>query len=614
MDQSGKADYYTIVIGHRLLLPSQFIPQILDERDGVLRKDPNTGKPKKIYIEPRELQNVKDKLIAGWATKKPNLDSLPRHFRTLINAVKAFMATRPSALWWHNENNDHCSEFGGPHFHLVVSASLFDGQKVRPHCHSKYRDIVAAVKLINNQVSESRESNNCYIRQQVVKREVSRIIAHLHVSPRKFMGCNDRVLAKICKRTKPNVELGDFDDLVESGSESSEDEKTPALDDYDTICGVQPATYNNIVEKDHQIVRKKRSANDVSDSSDDEDLPPPSKKMAQVIKDADTIKETKADRLYLIVKNLVELCQQYNWQDICRFYMSAECKESKEWAPASYAWARMMAKASTKTITARAAEELQNELASASFETILEKFKSRPFMPGDKPVMTLLESLDWFFEWLTFQGLDAGDFCCSIFNVIDRRLPKKNAVLLIGPSNAGKTAIVQKSLKGLFPVYGEVKNLSATSTFVWEELLAKRVGFIDEGACAPSNVETFKRVLEGDKVTIDSKHQKDVMLTPPPLIISSNYELYRYSPADRDAINNRIERYEVKKMEKLAEMTHQMNPGIWAVLYKIYQAESFTDDDGNFNSDSVVITYEKAVAAVYDETRISPPDFSADVD
>nr|WCD44334.1 MAG: nonstructural protein 1 [Duck parvovirus] len=124
------------------------------------------------------------------------------------------------------------------------------------------------------------------------------------------------------------------------------------------------------------------------------------------------------------------------------------------------------------------------------------------------------------------------DFC--LYQWITKYQPKRNTLILEGPSNTGKTTFFL-GLKSICP-HGEIVN---GLTFNFEGLQEQYWGLWDEPLCAPEVVEKFKQIAGGETTQIPVKFKKPATLPRTPILVCTNTPLWRWCPNQETMLRNR---------------------------------------------------------------------------
>nr|WCD44336.1 MAG: nonstructural protein 1 [Duck parvovirus] len=135
---------------------------------------------------------------------------------------------------------------------------------------------------------------------------------------------------------------------------------------------------------------------------------------------------------------------------------------------------------------------------------------------------------------LLTQGILPSDFDYCVYQWITKATPKRNTIILEGPSNTGKTTF-WLGLKAICP-HGEIVN---GLTFNFEGLVEQYWGLWDEPLCSPEVVEKFKQIAGGEVTQIPIKFKKPATLPRVPILVCTNTPLWRWCPNQEQMLRNR---------------------------------------------------------------------------
>lgn len=182
----------------------------------------------------------------------------------------------------------------------------------------------------------------------------------------------------------------------------------------------------------------------------------------------------------------------------------------------------------------------------------------------DDPIndMTVEESLDLFKRWCNYQDIDYDEFCSTIFAVMDRKTSKRNTVLILGPSNSGKTVMITKPLTRICRHFGQVGNRGNASEFVFMECVDKRMISIDECLMNKDMLEDVKLLFGGEQMRVAVKFEGHAIIKRTPCIVTSNAAPWQLDYSQKTPIVNRCFIYDVKYWDGLIGMK-DINPKMW---------------------------------------------------
>lgn len=138
-------------------------------------------------------------------------------------------------------------------------------------------------------------------------------------------------------------------------------------------------------------------------------------------------------------------------------------------------------------------------------------------------------------QCLLHQGIDVELFDELFYNWITCTSPKKNTLVLWGPSNTGKSTFIA-GLKQVIP-WGEIVN---SNTFAFEALVGNKFGVWEEPLISPELAEKAKQVFEGMETAIPVKYKKPCKLPRTPIIMTTNHAPWRFCTKEEDMFRNRM--------------------------------------------------------------------------
>ncbi|KAF8789384.1 Initiator protein NS1 like protein [Argiope bruennichi] len=144
--------------------------------------------------------------------------------------------------------------------------------------------------------------------------------------------------------------------------------------------------------------------------------------------------------------------------------------------------------------------------------------------------------------YLSYQGINPGDFFMDMWNILFRTSGKINVCCLYGQSNSGKTTFI-RPLLNIF-TFGEVVS---GGQFMFQNCINKELLIWEEPLIGPDYVEMCKRVFEGMTTQVPVKFKPAQTLYRTPLLITTNKSLWYYCSGDEAALSNRLVQYDFNK-------------------------------------------------------------------
>ena len=198
-----------------------------------------------------------------------------------------------------------------------------------------------------------------------------------------------------------------------------------------------------------------------------------------------------------------------------------------------------------------------------TWEDILTKTPQAVFEKST--VLDIDESVQWIYKILAHNNINVKDFTNTLCAVMNRNFPKKNAIMLHGPPNAGKT-LLGNSIANSALYSTTISQMSGKSSFEFADMSGQRCVLINEPKITDVTIEMFKNILEGQPVTIDVKYKAAQTLVRVPIILCSNQNLAYYTSSrsvNERAIEARVTKYTLKEMPELVDCKAQLHPLAW---------------------------------------------------
>jgi len=193
------------------------------------------------------------------------------------------------------------------------------------------------------------------------------------------------------------------------------------------------------------------------------------------------IKDTPADRMVNILK---WLCRRYNVSTFEELQIEISKLPSDD--PILLRWQKLQHRPGISAKIQSISNEFCMEYVQASFLTLSQNFLDSHNV---NDYASMKNSLNIWFKWVQGQTIDPAEFLWEIAVVIDKILPKRNAISIVGPSNAGKTVVIAQPLIQLCRYCGSVGSAATSGNFTWQECALKRLIAVDEAVFAPEHQE-----------------------------------------------------------------------------------------------------------------------------
>ena len=169
----------------------------------------------------------------------------------------------------------------------------------------------------------------------------------------------------------------------------------------------------------------------------------------------------------------------------------------------------------------------------------------------------------WLEKILNWNSISMDNFTMDITNIIDKKFPKINSLWLQGPSNAGKSLLLNSiTLSTRFTVC--IQDFTEDNNFPFNDAPGKRTLFINEPSIGPKRVELLKNAMEGqNNLAINVKNLKGITLPRTPIFMASNKDLWEFCRSEKNTLLNRLIYYPLKEFPELIHCEKQLNPNMW---------------------------------------------------
>lgn len=190
----------------------------------------------------------------------------------------------------------------------------------------------------------------------------------------------------------------------------------------------------------------------------------------------------------------------------------------------------------------------------------------------DTKCYSIYQSIKWVMRILEHNAIHPQTFCHDVYQIMNKVLPKKNCLMVIGEPQAGKTYLLSSIAKSAI-YYSTVQSISGKSSFELQDMLDTRCALINEPLITDATFETMKNVLEGQPVTIDKKFKAGSTLHRTPCFVATNFNLCNYTtkPAqNRKALEARTTTYSFATFPDLVDAILPLNPKCWFYMIRHY--------------------------------------------
>lgn len=182
-----------------------------------------------------------------------------------------------------------------------------------------------------------------------------------------------------------------------------------------------------------------------------------------------------------------------------------------------------------------------------------------------KDYMSIDDSVRVINNWCSFQGFDVHEVTETVIEILDRRRPKKNTLLLLGETNSGKTILFTEPISALCTFVGRLTAAGQSSEFYYQDCVNQRLITVDEIMLTREMLQIFKVLLGGEDMNANTKHTRACQMERTPVIMTTNHAPWELSPGDKITILNRCYHLETKACPFLKKVG-KIHPLAWPKL------------------------------------------------
>lgn len=187
----------------------------------------------------------------------------------------------------------------------------------------------------------------------------------------------------------------------------------------------------------------------------------------------------------------------------------------------------------------------------------------------DKYYFTPTESLEVVNNLLNYQFNanedEIRDFIANVYLICEKEIPKKNCIVIMSPSCAGKNFFFD-AIVHFYLNFGQIGNFNKYCNFPLMDCVNRRIVIWNEPHAEPSAFETLKCIFGGDTTNVKVKYAEDAIMQRTPIIVLTNNYIF---PKDK-AFKSRIIRYDWNTCDILKEYKKKPHPLVWPLLLSKY--------------------------------------------
>ncbi|XP_074602247.1 uncharacterized protein LOC141855938 [Brevipalpus obovatus] len=223
----------------------------------------------------------------------------------------------------------------------------------------------------------------------------------------------------------------------------------------------------------------------------------------------------------------------------------------------------------------RACSTIRRKTSQLSLNQLWELYKGKkPYFQArdENYYYSLQDSIDVLQSVIDFQyGGDASTrFITKLFNIVEKRIPKKNAMVVVGPPNCGKSYFFD-AVCSMFWNVGALKNMVRGEPFPFNDVPNRRICIWNEPNVVSGAMEDLKMLFGGDPLVCNVKFSPFTQVMRTPIIVTSNNQIIQ---ENNPAFKTRCYFEYWKTCPMLKE--HKMKPYPMAMFYVFAKYHCFT--------------------------------------
>lgn len=167
-------------------------------------------------------------------------------------------------------------------------------------------------------------------------------------------------------------------------------------------------------------------------------------------------------------------------------------------------------------------------------------------------------------------------FVKQLWDVMERKVPKKNTIYVVSPPSSGKNFFFDAVVSFYLNV-GVIANFSKYNQFPLNDCPNRRVLYWNEPNFTESAIFTLKKLLGGDLLKVNIKFGGHQTIYKTPVVMLSNVDVLR-----DNSFLDRVYAYNWKAAPFLKKYKKKLHPFLWPLLIKKY----ITNQDIEWNIDN----------------------------
>ena len=159
------------------------------------------------------------------------------------------------------------------------------------------------------------------------------------------------------------------------------------------------------------------------------------------------------------------------------------------------------------------------------------------------------------------------DFVSTLYNVLERKVPKLNCIVVHSPSSAGKNFLFD-AIRDYYINTGQITTANKHDRFAFMEMARRRLAFWNEPNYSPEFLDCLKELLGGDKTVVQVKNDRHMPVFRTPVIcLTNNIVSFMTDPCFAD----RVKVFNWRAAPYLVDYKKKPNPLATYELFKKYK-------------------------------------------
>lgn len=158
-------------------------------------------------------------------------------------------------------------------------------------------------------------------------------------------------------------------------------------------------------------------------------------------------------------------------------------------------------------------------------------------------------------------------FINNVYEIVDKKRPKKNTLYIVGSPSSGKNFIFD-SLAAFCLNVGHIGNFTRSNQFPFNDCKSRRLLIWNEPNFMPSAIDTMKMILGGDPCAVNIKFEAHYTLPRTPIIMLSNRDVLSINGNESLYFRERCFTYNNWKTLFGEKPSKKPHPLVWPVLFK----------------------------------------------